>query len=100
MKSGKLEDLRSYEALVEIRRLRTEVSDLKDANSSLEHEVETVRRELADIRSGIGWRLLALYRHVRLRACPSGTRRDRTLRRVLSGANACAQLGFYRTART
>ena len=47
--------------------------------------METVRRELADIRSGIGWRLLALYRHVRLRAFPSGSRRNRTLRRVPLG---------------
>jgi GT2 family glycosyltransferase len=88
------------DAETELRRLRAEIRQLHDVDDLLRHEIEKAERELALIRSGIGWRVLEKCRRVRVRVLPPGTRRDRTLRIGLAGLDACLRLGVVRTIRT
>src|SRR5580704_10348882 len=84
---------------MELGRLRAEMRELQDANAALGEDVRKAQMELAVIRSGIGWRVLEANRRLRQRAAPAGTRRDRALRALLTGADACVRLGVLRTLR-
>jgi GT2 family glycosyltransferase len=83
----------------ELRRALLENRELQEANGRLKAELRSSQRELAAIHSGIAWRMLARFRHLRIRALPSGTRRDLVLRRALAGADASLRLGAMRTLR-
>lgn len=84
----------------EVHRLRATVNELEEANTVLKREVRSVQRELDLVRTGIGWRLLTVYRHLRVKTLPSGSSRDRMLRKVLAGVDAGLSLGVVKTART
>ncbi len=84
----------------EVDRLRATVSELEAANAVLEDEIRRAQRELDLIRAGIGWRVLAAYRRLRVRTLPSGSGPDRVLRKLLAGVEAGLHLGVLKTART
>ncbi|MQA30638.1 MAG: glycosyltransferase [Luteitalea sp.] len=80
--------------------LPAETRELQGADTLLEAEMLGAERELAAIRTGIGWRVLTAGRHFRRRVLPPGTWRNRAVRRVVAGAAACLRLGIFRTIRT
>jgi hypothetical protein len=50
----------------------------------LEHDVAQLDTHLADIKAGLGWKLLERFHRLRVRAVPAGSRRERLYRRLLS----------------
>src|SRR4051794_16525399 len=80
--------------------LQEEVRRLQAENSRLEQARHDAQYQLDLIRSGVAWRALARFRHVRSHALPAGSRRDRLFRKAMLGTDAVLRLGMAATLKT
>jgi len=89
----------AHDSASEIQRLRAEVRELRGANAALERDLQRATGQIGVMTSGLAWRCLVAFRHVRLRLLPPGTRRDRALRVLVKAVDAVLRLGVLRTVR-